>query len=756
MRTIPAALALPVALLIGLVAPKPASAQDFELPAHAAASDSALAAYLPGLAAQVAAVWRHADRDTYLDNLARLQLVAGHYAEAAATSEQLRALRCATPGGPLAITLLPYRLYAAARIAEARRGTVFADAFAQAFRAEAPTLDDRTAGYQLQFALNTPVEWLRADLAAVVAERRGQTMTVAEATDLVRKYAGVEVFSHITPLAPPLLQEEDERRFVIERDILVPTPGGAHVCALVVRPRGTNGPLPTLLNFTVYASEQNMLEARRSASHGYAAVEGLTRGKGCSPDYPVSHEHDGEDAAALIEWIARQPWSDGRVGMYGGSYEGFTQWAAAKRRPQALQAMMPSVTHAPGIDFPTDGGIFVTYAYPWPFYTTNVEGLDAATYNDAERWNRLQREWYRSGRAYRDLPLLDGTPNPVFERWLSHPAYDDYWKAMIPYGEEFAAIDIPVLTTTGYYDGGQVGALHYFREHYRHRPNAEHYLLVGPYDHGTGQRGTLSPFGRRIFEQVGGYELDPVAHLDIGELRYEWFDYVFRGAPRPAILQDRVNYEVMGANQWRHAPSLDAMHDGYLRVSLDTTVVQTVDLADRSDADRMASGEILDQSADRPRVIDTAHRIANAITFESEPFTDSTEISGLFSAHLDFVTNKRDFDVSVTLFELALDGTYFQLSHQLARASYVGDHEHRRLLTPGERHGLDFTSRRITSRLVRPGSRLVVVLAVIKHQASEINYGTGKPVSEETIADAGDPLVIRWHGGTFVDVPLRR
>jgi len=82
---------------------------------------------------------------------------------------------------------------------------------------------------------------------------------------------------------------------------------------------------------------------------GYAGVEGFTRGKACSPDKPIPYEHDGADAAAVIDWISRQPWSDGRVGMYGGSYEGFTQWAAAKHRPKALKAMMPSVTAAPGI-----------------------------------------------------------------------------------------------------------------------------------------------------------------------------------------------------------------------------------------------------------------------------------------------------------------------------------------------------------------------------------------------------------------------
>src|SRR5439155_24119609 len=187
--------------------------------------------------------------------------------------------------------------------------------------------------------------------------------------------------------------------------------------------------LPALLNCTFSADPaQNMSEARRTAYHGYAGVEGLTRGKACSPDTPVPIEHDGADAAAVIEWISRQPWSDGRAGMYGGSYEGFTQWAAAKHMPKALKAMMPSVTFAPGVDFPMDGNVFMNYAYPWPFYTTNVKTLDDATYYDGDRWSRLNHDWYISGRPYRELDRIDGTPNPFFDRWLEHPSYDAYWQ----------------------------------------------------------------------------------------------------------------------------------------------------------------------------------------------------------------------------------------------------------------------------------------------------------------------------------------
>jgi putative CocE/NonD family hydrolase len=215
-----------------------------------------------------------------------------------------------------------------------------------------------------------------------------------------------------------------------------------------MRPRAVSGRLPALLNFSIYADTNHINEVRLTAAHGYAGVGGLTRGKGCSPDQAVPIEHDGADAAALIEWTSRQPWSDGRVGMYGGSYDGFTQWAAAKRMPPALKAMMPSVTFAPGIDCPRDGNVFMNYAYPWPFYTTDVKGLDDSTHYDAERWNRLNHDWYVGGRAYRDLDRIDGTRNPFFDRWLEHPGYDAYWQAAIPYQEEFARIHIRRPTTT--------------------------------------------------------------------------------------------------------------------------------------------------------------------------------------------------------------------------------------------------------------------------------------------------------------------
>jgi predicted acyl esterase len=263
---------------------------------------------------------------------------------------------------------------------------------------------------------------------------------------------------------------------------------------------------------------------------------------------------------------------------------------------------------------------------------------------------------------------------------------------------------------------------------------------------------------------VGGYRVDPVALTDLVELRYQWFDYIFKGAARPALLKDKINYQVMGANEWKHAPSIAAMSNQALRYYLialrvgntyrasdrnpqtTTTVGQGVDFRDRTDIDRtVPGGGIVDKE------IDTW----NGIAFVSNPLLSPIETSGLFSGHLEFVTNKKDFDLNISLYELTAKNEYVLLSTYWTRMSAVDGLEGRRLLTPGLRESVDFKSVRLTSRRMAPGSRIVVLLNVIKQPDMQINYGTGKDVSDETIADANEPLIIKWFGDSFVDVPIR-
>lgn len=85
------------------------------------------------------------------------------------------------------------------------------------------------------------------------------------------------------------------------------------------------------------------------------------------------------------------------------------------------------------------------------------------------------------GVAYNKMDSLDGLPNPQFNERLLHPTYDAYWQDMMPYKEEFSHIDIPVLATTGYYDGGQTGTRFYLDQHTKYNKDAAHYWVIGPY-----------------------------------------------------------------------------------------------------------------------------------------------------------------------------------------------------------------------------------------------------------------------------------
>lgn len=749
-----------------LVAARLGHVQSFTTPPL---SDSALAGSMQTLAADVERSYRSANRDSLLDVTFRLQLIRGQFDDAAASLAQLRELRLAgrRPTLPQTRALnVQYEIYAAAKAAHARTGQSLGTAYGDAFAKIVSPLDNRTAAFVVR-AMDIPPGALAPPLQQALDAARGTpTLSLAAALALLRAYQVQRAYAEAFPLGRTLIQADDARRYIIARDVRVRMADGVHICAIVVRPRSAPR-LPALLEYTIYADTAGTFrESRRTASNDYVAVTGFTRGKLCS-DAPkvVPYRDDGADAATLIDWISRQPWSDRRVGMYEGSYEGFTQWAAVKHMPPALKTIMAGATNGPGIDAPYEGNIAWNFLYPWPLYTTDNRTLDESTYFDRARWAKLDHDWYASGRPYRDLEKIDGTPNPVFDEWMAHPEYDAYWQALIPYRDEFARVSIPILQTAGYYYGGPGAVLYYFSEHTRYNPRAQHYLVLGPWDHIQGQRGVVDALGDTS-TVIAGYEIDPAARISIvSDLRYQWFDYVFKAKAKPALLGDKVNYEVVGANVWRHAPSIAAMSNASVRLYLsaerfgdryrlrrgtpgpDSTVGLTVDLRDRSDVDRIVPGGAVEDTA-----IDTA----NAIVYVSDPCAQATEIGGLFSGHLDFVTNKKDFDFAVSLFELTTGGTYLQLPPFQTRASYATDISHRHLLAPGTPQHLDFTSIRLIAHRMHAGSRLVAVVSIVKNPGQEIDYGTGGTVRDESVADAGEPLHIAWRTSSYLDIRVRR
>jgi putative CocE/NonD family hydrolase len=741
----------------------PAAAQQINLPAEIS-NEAALLSVMPRFAKAVIA-FQQADPHPDLAELFRAQLVAGLYGDALVSLDKLRAPLAADSSPRVRARYLQYMLYARSRSTEIKTKTPFQTAYRKTFHALISPLDNRTSAMAVNGLSFDNLSQAKQALEQDLVQLKGKSaISLPDSLKLISDYNEQEIYRAFGSTSSDLIAEDDAHRYTIQRDVTVAMSDGGSLCALIVRPRG-HAKLPALLQFTIYNDAVTLLrDARRSASNDYVGVAGLVRGKGCSAGEIIPYENDGPDAAALVDWIAAQPWSDGKVGMFGGSYSGFTPWATANRHPKALRSIMVGAPVAPGIDAPKEGNVLWNFIYPWPFYTTNNKTLDNETYNDRTRWARLNHDWYTSGRPYRDLDKIDGTPNPIFDRWISHPAYDPYWQNMIPYKEEFSRIAIPVLETAGYYYGGPGAAVYYLSQHVKYRPDAEHYLIIGPYDHLMAQRGTATAAGD--VETISGYKLDPAAKIDLTEVRYRWFDYTLKGGARPAILADKINYEVTGANVWKHAPSLAAMATESARYFLSADVAASadhayrmtagataaaiplvVDLADRRDVDAQTpGGDVQDKALDS----------SNGLVFLSEPLTKSTEMSGLFSGHIEFIANKSDFDFQVSLYELSPEGDYFQLAPYWSRASYVQDLTHRNLLVAGKRQSLDFRSVRLMSRQLKVGSRLVAVLSIVKEPGREINYGTGKEVVDESIADAKTPLQISWFGGSYLDLPVRR
>ena len=442
-----------------------------------------------------------------------------------------------------------------------------------------------------------------------------------------------------------------------------------------------------------------------------------------------------------------------------GSYNGFTQWAAAKRLHPALKTIVPYAANNPGDGLPMENNVFLLVNYAWAFYVTNNKALDNDTYHDPKRWRSLNDAWYASGKAYRQVDSVDGTPNQWLQRWLKHPGYDGYWQAMLPYKEEFAGINIPVLTITGYHDDRQQSAVHFLKEHYHYNPKAEHYLIIGPYDHFGAQNA-------RKASVLRGYAIDPVAQIDTPEITFQWMDYVLRGGGKPDLLKDKINYQVMGANIWRHAPSLEAMGDAVLTLyftdektgsfyrlsgekpSRPKSLHQEVDFADRKTTNN-------NDYYPSP-IAGIKPDLSNGFAFISEPFEEPMEVDGAFSGEIKAVINKKDMDLGIVLYEVTPEGELFHLSYIIGRASYAKDMSVRKLLAPGQVQTIPFEKTRLTGRKLSRGSRLLVTLNINKNQFAQINCGTGKDVSDEDIRDAGIPLKIDWRNDSFVRIPVRK
>jgi uncharacterized protein len=434
---------------------------------------------------------------------------------------------------------LPYRLFAALRadkVSDTRFGEELERRFSRLLRTQQP----ETQSYIAQLGNHPPESFRNTYEATLRSLGQKPALTKKEASALCIDWTTYAISRRTYPALQRVLKRFEDERFSV-LDTLLTLRSGARIAVTVTRSRAVTQPMPVALQYTIYPGRE-VFSGRIAVASGYVGVTATTRGKRSSPDAIEPFEHDADDSYEILDWIARQPWCNGCIGMYGGSYLGFSQWAAVRDPHPALKAIVPQVSVGAGIDFPCTNGIFMSYMLQWLHYVSDNKLLNEEARNDGAAWSGALEQYYKKGLAFNRLDALYGSPSALFQRWLSHPAYDAYWQRMTPQAEQFAAIRIPILTVTGYYDDDQGGAMSYYNRYFRYQPSGDHRLLIGPYDHGGAQ---AFPSGT-----LGGYTLDPGARIEIGPLLFKWFDHVMKGAPLPQELSGRVNFQVMGADRW--------------------------------------------------------------------------------------------------------------------------------------------------------------------------------------------------------------
>jgi uncharacterized protein len=782
-----------VTLLASLV-PACAAAQSLEFHAPASVYDASTPVVMRDLASRIIPVYRNDDREQYVANLSALQLVAGAFEPAYSAQLELRQLRGGSAERPPADPALVYDLFAHAKSLQAQYRLPFSQAFDLAFWETIPVFDNLDA-FRVESWLKVPASSYAEALQASFDRLRGrERIGQSVALGLIWQYLAFDAYRSFGPIVPGLISLDEDRRYIIQDDVAIDTRGRIKVLALLVRPRSSSGLLTTLLEYRIAPGGHE--DAIEAAAYGFAAMVAFTpRVRAGRRSWQViPFDDEGERARDVIAWIAKQPWSDAQVGMYGDGYSGFVAWAAAKRLPRELKAIAASDAMAPGIDFPMDGGIWLNRAYCWlqrieterdgsagasgaadamapsrnpnatsepavsvPTGAAAANGTQASEPGTRAWCQALDSKWYASGKPFRDLPRLAGRPSAVFRSWLAHPSYDEYWRRLVPSAREFARLDIPVLSMTGYYTAGEAGTAFYYGQHTRYDPHADQTLLIGPYDRAQMRQG-------RAEELVHGYRMDSTAVIDLRTLQLQWFEYLFLNGPKPALLTGRVNFEVMGANAWQQASGLQDLAKSSVRLYLAADPHAGSGRLTPHEPSSHASTHLMTNLVRRvdggelpPESLITASvPVENGFAFVSGPLPGGLEINGRLSGRLLISTNKRDLDLTISLYELLPEGSYFHLfaPAEEFRASYLRDPARRRLLEPGRAQSLTFQGARITAVRVESGARLVMVLRVSKRPDREINYGVGGTVSSESSAAGRIPVRLGLLRGSYINVPI--
>ncbi len=535
--------------------------------------------------------------------------------------------------------------------------------------------------------------------------------------------------------------------------VKIPLRDGVRLNATVYTPRTQAAPAPCVFTLTPYIGESYHDRGVYFAEHGLPFLTVDVRGRGNSEGEFRPLIQEAQDGYDVVEWLAKQPYCNGKVAMWGGSYAGYDQWATAKLRPPHLATIVPVASPWAGADFPYRNNIGQPYPFQWLLFVGG-RALQPGIFGDTAFWASMWRERYEKGLAFDTLGQTFGFDPPALREWIAHPEVDAYWDAYNPTDAQVRALTLPILTITGSYDDDQPGALTLYRKAMQSaspEERARHYLVIGPWDHA----GTRTPR-----PEVGGVKFGPASLVDLPALHVDWYRWTMADGQKPAFLQKPVAYYVMGAERWRYADSLEAVTARSTPYYLDSsgeagslvhsgalaTTVPSKGGADTYVYDpRDTSGAALEARLDPYDLTDQQLLTANDgkhLVYHSAPFAQDTEVSGVFKLSAWIAIDRPDTDFQAAVYEIDAKGRSIRLSTDVLRARYREGLRASRPITTAKPQRYDFGSFTFVSRRIARGSRLRLVVGPIDSIYSQRNFNAAKPVATQAMQDAR-PVKVR-------------
>jgi hypothetical protein len=493
-------------------------------------------------------------------------------------------------------------------------------------------------------------------------------------------------------------------------DVYQPVTGGRYPTILIRTPYGRSSPLFTF-------------SLQRLAERGYNVISQDCRGRFDSEGDFEPYVHEAEDGRATIEWIVKQPWSDGQVGMWGQSYLGFVQWAAASTSTPHLKAIMPSITMA-YLGYIPEEGYKLDRTLRWLYLLDAMQNENRSRWQNLRRLLNLQMQDETVVKGYHHLPLstvdeaILGQPVPFYRNWMAHADRSDpYWQKA-DYRSQVKEVRIPTHHIAGWHDiflSGQLADYEAMRV-----AGQTPYLTVGPWTH-----------------------IDFAVQWETLRQSLDWFDAQLKGQLEKLRLHP-VRLYIMGADEWRDFDSWPppAQPMPYY-LGANGRLTDTISSADSppdhytynpADPTPSVGGALLSRHAG-PRDNRELEARADLLTYTGEPLTEPLAIIGPIRLTLYVQSSLAYTDFVGRLCDVQPDGRSLNICDGFLR------------IEPGQGTPMGDGSLCIelplapTAYQFQPGHRVRLQVASGAHPHTARNLGTGELLIQGTEMVAADQTI---------------